>query len=80
MNDFDAGVFFGTFIGDGARVVGGAVIDKEDFEVVMSLGKDRIETGREVFGSIINWNNDGYFVIHVIIITCDRGCGIMWIR
>lgn len=37
MNDFDAGVFFGVSVGDFFRAVGGAVVDEDDFKILVGL-------------------------------------------
>ena len=74
MDDFDARIFFGVLIGDFVRIVGGAIVDKENFEILMSLSEDGIKTGRKILCYIVDWDNDGYFVgreiIHTVIIAC----------
>lgn len=43
MDDFETGVFLGILVCDFARVVSRAVVDKEDFEILVGLGGDGIE-------------------------------------
>ena len=37
MNDFDTRIFFGIVVGDLARTISGAVVDEDDFEVLVGL-------------------------------------------
>ncbi len=43
VDDFDTKVFFGIVIGNGIGIVSGAVVDKKNFEILMSLSEDRVE-------------------------------------
>ena len=61
MDNFDTVVFFGVFVGDFAGIISGAVIDKDDFKIAMSLSENGIETSWEIFFGIIDWNNNRDF-------------------
>ena len=40
MDGDDAGVFFGVLFDYFGRVIGGAVVDKDDFKILIGLGSD----------------------------------------
>ena len=40
MNGDDTGIFFGVFFDYFGRVVGGAVVDEDDLEILIGLGSD----------------------------------------
>lgn len=42
MDKFDARIFFGVIFGDLIRIVGGAIIYEDDFEILVSLANDGI--------------------------------------
>ena len=54
MNYFNARVFLSIFIGYLARVIRGAVVDKNNLEILVGLGGDGVKTSGEVFFGIIN--------------------------
>ena len=60
MNKFDARVFCGVFLGDFIGIVGRTVVYDDDFEVVVGLVGDGIETTRKIFGSVVYWDNYRY--------------------
>lgn len=64
MDEFDARVFFNIVLGDFGGVVGGTVVYEDDFEILVSLVNDGVETSREVFGGVVNGNYDGNFIFH----------------
>ena len=59
MEEFDARIGFGIVAGNLIRIVGGAVVNDDNFEILISLAEDRIEAGGEIFFSVIYWNDDG---------------------
>ena len=43
MNSFDARIFFGVFVDDFTGIIGRAVIDENDFKIMMSLVNNGVE-------------------------------------
>ena len=77
VDKFDARVFFGVGFGNGGGVVGGTVVDEDDFKILISLGEDGIEAGGEVFCSIIDGDDDGnerFSFGHVTPLISWLGC------
>ena len=58
MSYFNARVFFGVDICYLARVIRGAVVDKNNLEILVGLGDDGVKTSGEVFFGIINRDDD----------------------
>ena len=46
MNGDYTGIFFGVFFDYFGRVISGAVVDEDDFEILIGLVDDGIKTGR----------------------------------
>ena len=69
VNDFDASILFGVIVGDFTRIVGGAVVDENDFEIFVRLIDERFDTFREIFSGIINWDYDGNFGTHFFLVS-----------
>ena len=57
----NARVFFGVFFDYFGRVISGAVVDDDNFEILISLSSDRSEAFVEILGSVVDRNNDGDF-------------------
>ena len=58
MNDLDAVVFFGIVVDDFAGIISRAVVDKNNFEVLVCLAKDGVQAGFKIFFGVINWDDD----------------------
>lgn len=58
-DDRETRVFFSIFLEDLGCGVRGAIIYDQDFEIMVSLGEDGIETfGKVIFG-IVGWDDNG---------------------
>lgn len=64
-NDDDAFIFFGVLIDDFGGIVGGAVIYENDFEIGVGLVYDGVKAFSEIFGGVINGDDNGDFRVRV---------------
>lgn len=78
----NAGIFFGILVGNMTRIVGRAIVNKEYFKILMSLGDNGIETSGKILGDIVDWDDDRDFIgssfTHIIIITCVINKGLWY--
>ena len=58
-DDFDAGVFLGVLCDNCGGIVGGAIVNTNNFKILISLSENGIEAFWKVFGGIVNWNDNG---------------------
>lgn len=73
MDEFNAFVFFGVLFDDLGGIVGGTVIDENDFEALVGLGKDGVEAGGEIFCGVVDRDDDGNFGFGE-----GGGIGVFW--
>ena len=57
----NTGVFVGVGFGDFGGAVGGAVVDKDNFEIVVGLGEDAVETWSDIWDNVVEGDDDRDF-------------------
>ncbi len=60
-DDFKAGVFLGVFFENSFGIVDRAIVNSDDFEILIGLVDDGIEAFRKIFGGVVDWDDDGNF-------------------
>ncbi len=68
MDSDDAAILLGVRFNDVRRAIGRAVIDENNFEVLVSLTQNRIKASRKVLSGIIDRDDNGNEVLHKVII------------
>ena len=58
MDDLNARVFFGKNVAELGAEVGGAVVDEDDFEILVSLSEDRVDATFKNLGDVVNRDDD----------------------
>lgn len=70
---FDLLVLLGELPDDLETFVGRAVVDEDDFEIVISLREDRINGLLDMSRGIVDWNDDRDERVHKCIISFIKG-------
>ena len=53
VNDMDAGILLAEFLHQAKRLIGAAIIDRDDFPVIAILPLYRIETSLEILCAVV---------------------------
>lgn len=72
VNNFNAGVLLCENVAKLAAHIGRAVVDEDDFEVLVGLGEDGVNATLEEFGDIIDRDDNGDERLRI---CCVRGRG-----
>lgn len=67
VGDVDAGVEAGVGVEEGGAGIGGTVIDAAGFPIGIRLRADGIEAFREVWGHVVDGDDDGEGGVHGVI-------------
>ncbi len=78
FDDSDARIFSGVFFAEGPGVIIGAIVDNDNFKVVVRLVENRIYATRQSFFGVVSWDNNREFNSGVLIepsIAFSHGLG-----